>query len=502
MKRFLCCLLSLILFCSVSLTVNAEEQEEMIELSNDEYQDYVNNLLRPAFFEEFVNEMTVSAVDLNKDAYKSTNVPKSSGIGSAGGSSVLKDFGKEIIEDIATKIINDAAVDNSGYYMPEFRQQTGKLRNVYNSGLVEIITCTMTTYQTPAVGSLGGKTGSYDNHCILTLIRQIDDYYTITTICDEASKEYCSTYTATGNYIFESYSPNAYTYFVRFFDGAAQETIPNHQILGHGSSIKFKFYDLPVIDEIPNTTGLGTTLFFLVYDRQGLPEFSSGSQYRALNYILTSSSTFSSDSSKASSIPGCAFAVSNTITNDYQDYSQQHEFNETSEQKQAITYLSDINTTNVINKNNIDNYSNITNNFDSWYQSNVTEIVNNNITNVYNNYWITPTDPPVPTDPPTQPPETVPPITQPPTDPPATVPTNPSIVIPTETYYIPELNTETYALELPTIPSMENLPAEITSVSGLIAQQSADFIDDFGMGHVYGVIAILSVAVYIMRGER
>ena len=466
------------LFSSVS--VSADERltnDNMIELSNEEYEKYINDLLRPTFFQEFINEMSASAVDLNKDTYTSTNVPKSSGIGSAGGSSVLKDFGKEILRDITTKIINDSMIDNSGCQMPEFRQQTGKLRNVYNSGLVEIITCTMTTYQTPVVGVLGGNTVNYDNHCILTLIRQIDDHYTITTICDESSKKYCDVYTATGNYTVDYYSPDSHVYYGRFFDGATQETIPNHQILGNGTSIKFNFYDLPfTIDEIPNTNGLGTAIYFLVYDRQGLPEFSSGSQYRPLNYILQQHFIYSSDSISARGALGCAFAVSNTIMNNYQDYIQQEEYNETAKQKQSITYLSELNTTNVINQNNINDYSHIFNNFDSWYQSNVTDVVNNNITNIYNNYWTMPTDPPTPTQPPTNPPETIPPITQPVTDPPETIPpatqppTDPPETIPPVTQPPtdpPEaIPPDTF---LPPIPSETLLPEYTLDVSAISA---------------------------------
>lgn len=507
LKKFLCSFVTLIVsfsFIIVPLVVSAEEEvieDNLIELSNDDYKDYISDLLRPSFFSEFFNDMTASASDalITTKNYESTNAPKPSGSGSV--VNLIKDIGKKIIEDV----INDSVVDNSGCQIPEFHQQTGKLRNVYNSGLVEIITCTVTAYQTPVIGTLGEPTGTYNNHCILSFIRQIDDYYTITTICDNDSKKYCDAYSVIGTYKQASYAAYTTPYYVRFFDYATQETVPNHQIRAIANGYQMNWTDLETDEEIKNST-LQTYVYFGSYEKQGLPEFSSGSTYQSLSNILASSSVYPSSNNSARAGIGAVFAVSSTVTNDYQDYSQREEVNKTVEQKQAITYMSEINTTNVINKNNINNYKFLTiegdklttnNNFDSWWSSSVEEVVNYNIQNTYVNYWYIgepdPTEPPSTI--PTQPSETYPPVILP-------TETYPLVTLPTETYHIPDLETlDTISLEISTLPDMQEFP-EVAEVGGLVLQRSTSFLDSIGLLPVYITLGVLSIAVFIMRGQK
>ncbi|MBR1528316.1 MAG: hypothetical protein IJ642_06050 [Oscillospiraceae bacterium] len=70
-----------------------------------------------------------------------------------------------------------------------------------------------------------------------------------------------------------------------------------------------------------------------------------------------------------------------------------------------------------------------------------------------------------------------------------------------ETYYIPELVTETeYLMEVPSLPSVPDLPAEVTQLSGLVAQESVDFISDVGLTPVYAPLAIFSIVCFLLRG--
>lgn len=401
------------------LVANAEDQaeeQELTELSAEEYEDYINDLLRPTFFSEIFEDIEASAkVDLGK--FDSSNVPSSSGAGSAGSASGLKDFGMEILSDLVLDIANKAFVGGSTR-MPDFNQRIGKLRNVYNSGLVEIITCGLTTYQTERLGNLGDPVGTYDDHCILTLTRQIDNYYTVTTICDPDSSKYCDP-SATADYKLGGYSPYVTASPYRYFDESTQTSISGQYIPSYGTYTRIFFIEFSDndLEEMPGL-GSGTLqsdLYFFSHDRRGVSEYSSGSQYRTLSYILGSSGIRVSSGGLGR---GICFSVANTITNDYQEYSQQQEINNNTEQKQSITYLSELNTTNIINENNIQNYKNMSYDFSSWWQSNVSEVINNNITNIYNQYWIVPTDPPEipPTDPSVTPPlvtdpsETLPPI--------------------------------------------------------------------------------------------
>lgn len=493
-------LLALLFFCVCAvapLVASAEEvvENDLIELSNDDYKNYITDSLRPSFFSEFFNDMTASASDalITDKNYTSTNAPKPSGAGSAGSSitSAIRDLGIEIVK----KIINDSTINQqrNGFQIPEYRQQMGKLRNVYNSGLVEIITCTITTYETPEIGNLGEPTGKYLNHCILSLIRQTDNYYTTTVICDSGSENFCNSYTGTGNFSMSSYSMYANIYPVRFFDYEAQQTVLNHQMLMTGSSYNsVTFSNLEISDEITSST-LRTNLYFGDFQKQGISEISSGNQYRTLSYILGSSFVYSSTSNNASSSLGVAFTSFNTITNNYQDYSQKKEINETLEQKQAITYLSEINSNTVINESNIENYNYLTiegdrlttnSNFNSWWSSSVSEEINYNITNNYANYWYI-GDPD-----PTEPPSTIP--TQPPTEPPVTIPTQPPVTVPTESA-VPK-----YTLDMTAVSSdMEELKKQSTSIelgkSFWVIRLLDKFLTDLNLMPLFLFLFLLSV---------
>lgn len=452
-------------FAVVPVTVLADnvDQDGMIELSEQEYQAYIENLL---------SAPVTIAVDLEKpkdittQKYESTNAPKPSGAGSVGSSitTSLIDRGIDLIKDV----INNSSVDKSsnGFQIPDFRQQIGKLRVVYNSGLVEIVTCSLTTYDTPEIGILGEPTGNYNPHAIVTFIRESDKRYTVTTICDDNSTKYCDSYTTIGTFSIGSYIPYSTVYVPRFFDYETQMSVagrPYTQINGSRIS-KFRFSDLETVDEIPSDVFEIANLYFGSASEQGLPEINSGNQYKNLYTLLIGSSVYGGPQSTVSN-QGIAFAVVNTVTNNYQDYIQMTDTNDNPdrEQKQSITYLSEINSTNIYNENTIKNYDFLSivdgrittnNNFDSTFQS-WTETINNNVQNIYNNYWYIVPDP-------TEPPVTVP--TDPPiTYPPATVPTDPPVTYPPAT--IPTAEPK-YTLDMTAISSdIEELKKQSTSVS-------------------------------------
>ena len=71
-----------------------------------------------------------------------------------------------------------------------------------------------------------------------------------------------------------------------------------------------------------------------------------------------------------------------------------------------------------------------------------------------------------------------------------------------ETYYIPELETDFLSLELATVPPIEDLPAEITQLSAVVAQESTQFIDDLGLTSVYAPLAVFTIVCFILRGGK
>lgn len=389
--------------------------DELIELTGEEYEEYINNCLNRSSSKSKKSRAASSySVNLDKGGdYTKTNVPKKSGTGSVG--DVIKSIGSDIIRDV----INNSAITNSGYQIPEFRQQAGKVRNVYNSGMVEIITCYMTTYQTVENGVLGYPTGKYNNHCILAFIREIDGYYTTTTICDTYSEQFCPSFSDSGNLNYTFY-PSDVIAGIRFYDYETGTTLAGigNRVYSYGSTYNVRFYDFGgTSKEFPLNVSGDFNIYFGSYQKKGISEISSGDSYKTLYTLLMNYNAFRYVDNNTPSYRGIVFSVMDTVTNNYQNFSQYKEYDNNTEYKQSITYLDQINSSDVINSNNVNNYDFLTiegdtlttnNNYDSWYQSNVTDVVNNNITNVYNNYWITPTDPP----------ETAPPVTQPPTEPP------------------------------------------------------------------------------------
>ena len=512
-KKFLYLFVVLIVFCSafvVPLVVVADDSEVLVELSEDDYRAYIENeLAKPVTYA--VGDGLVTTKD-----YESTNVPKKSGAGSIGSSITtgILNFGKDIIEDI----INDSTIENdsSGLQIPDFRQQIGKCRVVYSSGLVEILTCSLTTYSTQVIGNAGKPTGEYKPHAILTFIRETDSRYTVTTICDDESTQYCDSYSTVGTFSFGTYTSYSTTYANRFFDYDTQDTVvsPRVQLLGQRYT-SFLFRDLEQIEEVNQSTFDMKNLFFGTATRQGLPEINSGYQYKPL-YSLVSGANMFGSSTNGTSIQGLCLATANTITNSYSDYVQMKDVEDTPEreQKQSVTYLSEINSTNIYNENTIKNYDfltyidgRITTNaiFSGYWENSVETVINNNVYNTYNNYWTQEPEP-------TQPPETVPPTdppepTQPDTYPPATLPSEPTetypvATLPTETYRIVDFETlETVSLEVGTLPDMYEFP-EVAEVGGLVLQQSTSFLDKVGLLPVYITLGVLSIAVFIMRGQK
>ena len=413
-KKFLSVVLSFAFLVFSSLlpfAVGAESEEglKMVQLSEEDYAAYIQEQLdRPVTY----------AVDLTKPSgvtYESTNTPKKSGAGSISSpiTSAVIDYGIEIIKDV----INDSVIENtsSGLQIPDFRQQMGKCRIVYSSGLVEILTCSLTIYSTQVIGTLGEPTGAYKPHAILTFIRESSNRYTVTTICDNDAKKYCDSYSTTGVLSFSSYVPYSTTYPVRFFDYKSQETVssPRPTMLGQRYD-GLTFRDFGSTDELTSSIFSINYLFFGTASMQGLPEINSGYQYKPLS-SLVSTNTMAMSVTGSASLSGFCLAVTNSITNSYQDYIQMTDINDTPdrEQKQSITYLSELNTTNIYNDNTIKNYDFLSlvdgrittnSNFSGWWQNNVSETVDNSVHNTYNYYWSqepSPTEPP--TDPPTEP---------------------------------------------------------------------------------------------------
>ena len=379
MKKFLYFFVTLIFFCfvvAVPLVAVAEDDSGvLVELSEDDYRAYIEKeLAKPALYAIGDDLVTTKT-------YESTNAPKPSGAGSIGSSitTSILNFGKEIIEDL----INDSSVenDNSGLQIPDFKQHIGKCRIVYNSGLVEVLTCSLTTYSTQVIGNLGKPTGEYKPHAILTFIRESDKRYTVTTLCDEDSTKYCISYSDVGTFSFVNFSSYSNLYANRFFDFDTQQTIvsPRVNLLGSLFS-RLTFSDLSGdTEEVPSSVFQIIDLFFGTSTKQGLPEFNSGYTYSSI-YQIASSGNIYSNADRGNSIQGLCLAISSTITNSYQDYLQTKEINDQpeKEQKQSITYLSEINTTNVYNQNTVENYS-----FLSYIDGRITTNTS------FSGYWVT-----------------------------------------------------------------------------------------------------------------
>lgn len=49
---------------------------------------------------------------------------------------------------------------------------------------------------------------------------------------------------------------------------------------------------------------------------------------------------------------------------------------------------------------------------------------------------------------------------------------------------------------------MEDLPAEITQLSAVVAQESTQFIDDLGLTSVYAPLAVFTIVCFILRGGK
>lgn len=518
------------LFAFVPLVAVADESEVLIELSENDYKAYIES--------ELSKPVTYAVGDdlITTKTYESTNTPKKSGAGSIGSAITtgVLDFGKQIFVDI----INNSVIENedSGLKIPDFRQQIGKCRVVYSSGLVEILTCSLTTYSTQVIGTLGKPTGEYKSHAIITFIRETDSRYTVTTVCDEESMQYCDSYSTVGTFSFSTYTPYSTTYTSRFFDYDTQDVVisPRVQLLGQRyTNILFK--DLEQIEEINQSTLDIKNLFFGTATRQGLPEINAGYQYKPL-YSLVSTANMYSGVTGGTSLQGLCLATANTITNSYSDYIQMKDIEDTPdrEQKQSITYISELNSTNIYNENTVENYDFLTyegdkittnKNFNNFFNAFVVAPITLNANATFKIYWelpdielpepsVTlpnipdptntpnPPDQPDPTEP-TQPSDPTEPIQPPDTIPPATCPaTCPVATLPTETYRIPDFETDTYVLEIDTLPAVEYLPEEIVVGGNFILDQSTDILDKFGILSLYMTLGVVSIVVFVLKGAK
>lgn len=75
-------------------------------------------------------------------------------------------------------------------------------------------------------------------------------------------------------------------------------------------------------------------------------------------------------------------------------------------------------------------------------------------------------------------------------------------ILSTETYYIEPLETGVFSLELATVPPMEDLPEQLTLVSGAVISEGADLLNDFGLSSVYTPLAIFTIVCYILKRGR
>lgn len=384
-------------FAPAASASEPEEQEE-IELSNDDYRAYINNLLRPSFFSRYVvgAEDVGQGIQVTKNNFTTTNTPSPTGI--------VTDFAEGVLKEVIKEIFESAIVNDDTYQLPNIQQYQGKLLVTYAGDVKEVITCVQTIYQTQATST------TWNNHIILSYIRQINDYYTTFTACDIDSENLCNPNISgnlRGNFntvVYSGYA-NGVSNVPAFVNGEKQAVAAYLGTYMQNRGVRdqrrtLEIYDTAAnsqtYDEWSGTSFDCTTNFVNFTDSNLITCFSGGSEYRPLWYIYNTMETNINTGGYAWTI-GAVFTTSTTFTNDYPQYVTQNnnKTNLQTSQPYNVNFNSTIqsNTYNVNDTHNFAIYDRTTNSLtvnDIAYNSFYDDMAQNNydsLLNTYQNYY-------------------------------------------------------------------------------------------------------------------
>lgn len=542
MRKFflLILILTITIFFNVStITAFAEDPEnvEFLEycsekdidyLSSTQYQKLVESLIDGNSYQDAYDQATgngsvfsffglpreSASVNLDKDN-KTINT-NFSGSGIIGAINDVLELGKMIYDATSDSLKDYEYGTDWNMDIPIASQLVGKTKLYYDNGVVELITLGVSFVRyyddTPAVDMYRNKMQIYGIRQIVSMAGYAATDFTVdinegflpvqydssTMLCygayasfpivydnsdgGETFKQGSGFYSALGFSRVSLTNANYYLYFVSLQQQA----------------ITYKKFATYVKDSDLYLWNTHTS------DRQYIHFPVSGNPYSASKYNSTSS---------------IIYTISDMQTNNHWDYVSATHHDPVYEP--SVTYNNVYNAGNKITNNNYKDYGydydidNKTWTYDTDYYNKwlttYNDTVINNYYNTYqtidnsgsvfgdvNNTTISPFG--EPEEPETQSPTNLPtetylPATIPPSE------TYPLAILPTETYRIPDLNPTDALLEVNTVPVMQELP-QAMEVGGLFLQQSANFLDDIGLLPVYITLGVLSIAIFIMRGQR
>lgn len=532
MKKIFLLILSLVVtafFCSSALIAFAKDPEnvELLEycekndidyLSSVQYQKLVESLIDGDTYQNAYDQATGNAVfsffnlpqksasysvDLNKKDDKTINTNFSvSNIFSA--INDVLDLGKKIYDATSDVVKSQEYGSDWDVDIPVASQLIGKTKFYYNNGLVELITLGVSFVRyydsTPAIDMYRNKMQIYGIRQIVSQAGYAATDFTVDIDAGLSPIQYDSS-------TMLAYGANSSLAIV--YDNSEGEEVFTRGA-GFYSTLGFSRVSL---------TNANYYLYFASLQQQAIT-YGKFSQYVAddrlyLNNIHSNYRHFTNFgmSTDIDLSPNAAivYTISDFQTNSYGDYLNAH--NSTTYEP-SITYQNTYKAGDKITNNNYKSYgydydiNNKTWNYDTDYYNQWQNTYNDTVTNNYyityetvdnsgswygdvNNTVLKPFEEPEEPETETYLPATIPPSE---TYPPAT--------LPTETYRISDFEPlDTISLEIDTLPNMQNLP-EIAEIDGLILQQSTSFLNKFGLLPVYITLGVLSIAVFIMRGQR
>lgn len=519
MKKILCFLVALIVFCSVtvdSLVAIADNsndfenycQSEGIDyMSSHQYEILMNSLINGSDYSDSYYEATGShkrgtyKVDLDKNNKTTdTNFTKPSLLDKI--KSVLN-LGKEVYDTTSNLIKDEIYGDSWDVQIPSAYELIGKTKFIYDSGVEELITLGVSF-----VRFYDKTVDLYRNKCTIYGTRQL--------ISGGGAGNAATDFLVTEN---AGIYPVAYSDTFMLYYGSASSVPCTWQNSSGESQFTTTNCTFKQLGLTNLGGGTGTSyiwrLWFVSLQRQAIP-------YKKFSQYQTDDVLYNYNTSRVSVKDGILYAVSDISTNNYSDYIQTNSQTE-NVYSPSINYNNSFTGGTTINNNNYNDYgytydtTNNTWNTDQTWYNNWEQEWNNQTNYNYNNTYITMDvsgsefgiennitfDPFKEVTPePTYPPATVPPTE---TNPPATIPpseTYPPATLPTETYRIIDFETlETVSLEVGTLPDVQEFP-EVAEIGGLVLQQSTSFLDEIGLLPIYITLGILSIAVFIMRGQR
>lgn len=536
MKKFflLVLILTVTIFFNVSTVIAFAEDPDNVDfleycgekdidyLSSTQYQKLVEGLIDGDTYQDAYNQATGNgaaislfglspegsasrSVDLGKDdKTTNTNFSKSGVIGAINDALEL---GKKIYDTTSDIVKTQEYGTDWDVDIPVASQLVGKTKLYYDNGVTELVTLGVSFVRyydsTPAIDMYRNKMQIYGIRQIVSQGGYAATDFNVDIDAGYIPKQYDSStilaYGANSNiYVTSAGSDGA----DRFF-----KTSGVYSALGFNTPTSEVVY----------------YLYFASLQTQSVT-YKKFSKYVAdkslcLNNTSKNYCKFTSFSMREDTASSpIVYTISDMQTNSYGDYVNSLD-NKT--YQPSITYNNTYNAGDKITNNNYKDYGydydidNKTWTYDTdYYNEWLTNYNNTIINNYYNTYQTIDSSGSVygdtnnttilpfadPEEPETQPPTNLPTETYPP----ATIPpseTYPLATLPTDTYYIPDLNPTDVLLEVDTLPAMHDLP-EVMEVGGLILQQSSDFLDNIGLLPIYITLGVLSIAIFIMRGQK